>query len=267
MFKPIWKNLLEVPVLSGIITPILVIGTYSLYLFFLEFKLINFLYFVLGYIVFNILGITAGYHRYFCHKSFLLKSKWKQRFLLWAGTLAGQGSVILWTSLHRGYHHRHTDTINDPHSPIHGFWHSFILWLYRVNGEKINPKYAVELIRNKEIVFIHNHYTKIYLGFNLILFAIDINLLLFFSIMPSFITLITYNITNSLSHTRTLGYRNFDTKDNSSNTPWLFPFILGECWHNNHHANPGNFHFGSKISNKWWEFDPAGRFIDLIKER
>jgi stearoyl-CoA desaturase (delta-9 desaturase) len=37
---------------------------------------------------------------------------------------------------------------------------------------------------------------------------------------------------------------------------------MGEGWHNNHHANPGNY------SNKerWWEFDPSGIIIALIKK-
>jgi stearoyl-CoA desaturase (delta-9 desaturase) len=79
--------------------------------------------------------------------------------------------------------------------------------------------------------------------------------------LPTFITIFTYNITNSANHTSFLGYTNFQTRDNSVNAPWLWPFVLGECWHNNHHARAGNYSF----KQKWWEFDPAGAFIKIFK--
>jgi stearoyl-CoA desaturase (delta-9 desaturase) len=58
------------------------------------------------------------------------------------------------------------------------------------------------------------------------------------------------------------GYSNFNTRDNSKNVLWIWPLVLGECWHNNHHGRPGNYHFGIK----WWELDPAGVFIRVFKD-
>ena len=40
-----------------------------------------------------------------------------------------QGDPIEWVSDHR-YHHQHTDTPMDPHSPYEGFWWSHIGWLW-----------------------------------------------------------------------------------------------------------------------------------------
>ena len=37
-----------------------------------------------------------------------------------------------------------------------------------------------------------------------------------------------------------IGYRNYQTKERSTNNPLLFPFILGEAWHNNHHGSPNS---------------------------
>ena len=166
MFKSIRQNMVEQPGLSGVLIPIVVVGTYATIMFFAEFTLAKLGLFALGYFVFMIMGITIGFHRYFCHKSFLIKSKWKERFLLWAGSLAGQGTPIFWVTIHRGYHHRNPDTDQDPHSPVHGFWNSFLLWIFRLDGSKVNPKYAVDLFKNKEAVFIHEHYTKIFIVFN-----------------------------------------------------------------------------------------------------
>lgn len=266
MFTTFRQNFFTLPIISGVLIPMLVFGTYATIMFFVDFSMYKLQLFGLGYFIFMIMGITVGYHRYFCHKSFVLNGKWKPRFLLWAGALSGQGSPLFWVALHRGYHHRKSDTDGDPHSPIHGFWNSFILWMFKLDGSKINARYAVDLFNNREAVFIHENYTKIFIIFNAVLFYIDPNIFFYFSMMPALITLVSYNITNSINHTASLGYTNFQTKDNSRNIPWLWPLIFGECWHNNHHGRPGASHFGSGASGKWWEFDPAGFVIRLYRD-
>ena len=40
-----------------------------------------------------------------------------------------QGDPIEWVSDHR-YHHLHTDTPLDPHSPYEGFWWAHMGWLW-----------------------------------------------------------------------------------------------------------------------------------------
>ena len=57
MFRPIWKNLLEVPVLLGVITPMILIGIYATYSFFANFELANVFYFLTGYFIFNVLSV------------------------------------------------------------------------------------------------------------------------------------------------------------------------------------------------------------------
>jgi stearoyl-CoA desaturase (delta-9 desaturase) len=61
---------------------------------------------------------------------------------------------------------------------------------------------------------------------------------------------------------RSLGYKNFQTKDNSVNVPWIWPLVLGECWHNNHHGKPGAWYFGER----WWELDPSALFIWMYRD-
>jgi fatty-acid desaturase len=261
MFTPIRKNLIETPGLAIITIPTLLLGSWAFYSFISDYSNIKLLYFLLGYLIINIIGVTAGLHRYYSHKTFTV-SKWKERFMLWAATLAGQGSPVWWTALHRGYHHKHSDTNKDFHSPIHGFWHSFILWIFRINQSSVNFKYAADVLRNKDAVWFSTHYTKIWVISNIAFALISFDFFLYFSMMASLITLLTYNLANSLTHYSILGYTNFKTRDNSTNVPWLFPIILGECWHNNHHARPGNKYFGIK----WWEIDPAGLFIKIFED-
>ena len=47
-----------------------------------------------------------------------------------------QGDPIEWVSDHR-YHHLHTDTPLDPHSPYEGFWWAHMGWLW--DDEVSNP--------------------------------------------------------------------------------------------------------------------------------
>lgn len=46
----------------------------------------------------------------------------------YCGVLAVQGDPTEWVSSHR-FHHLHTDTPLDPHSPYEGFWWSHMGWL------------------------------------------------------------------------------------------------------------------------------------------
>lgn len=265
LFNPIIKNLREVPNLSIITIPTILLGLYASASLVTSFTWLHLLYFIMGYFFINVIGVTAGLHRYFSHKTFRI-SKGKERILLFAAVLSGQGSPVWWTALHRGYHHRGSDTLKDPHSPIYGFWHSFIWWMFRIKPDAIQFRYAVDLLRNKDVVWVSTHYTKLWLASNIILLLISWEFFLYFSILGSFVTLVTYNLTNSLNHYKKLGYTNFDTRDNSMNVPWLFPLVLGECWHNNHHARPGASHFGSAVSGNWWEFDPSGQFIKIFQD-
>jgi stearoyl-CoA desaturase (delta-9 desaturase) len=67
-------------------------------------------------------------------------------------------------------------------------------------------------------------------------------------------------LANALSK---LGYRNYPTKDDSVNCPWLFPLLLGEAWHNNHHGDGRNPNYGRR----WWELDPTFWLIKIIEKK
>lgn len=265
LFRPIYKNLLNEPVLTVVVMPILIFGLYSIYNLITNFQWTNLFLFFIGYFIVYVLGVTIGYHRYFSHKSFKL-SKWKERVVLWSGVMSGQGSPIFWSLIHRGYHHRKVDTEDDPHSPIHGFFTSILLWVFRLDGTALNARSVLDLTKNKELMWIHNNYSKIWVTYNLFLLLISFELFLYFSILPCFVTLMSYGFTNYFNHMSVFGYKNFPTNDSSYNNPCLFPLILGECWHNNHHGRPGASHFGHGASGKWYEFDPSGRIISWIRD-
>ena len=83
--------------------------------------------FIGSYFVTGCLGITLSYHRQLSHRSFQTP-KWLEYVLAYCGAMAVQGDPMEWVSCHR-YHHLHTETPLDPHSPYEGFWFSHAGWL------------------------------------------------------------------------------------------------------------------------------------------
>jgi fatty-acid desaturase len=114
-------------------------------------------------------------------------------------------------------------------------------------------------LNEKWILMGHNYYVLIISFFYFILLTIDIKLGIMYNVAVLFLW-IGYIFINILDHMNfPLGYRNFETNDNSTNN--LFTgYIVGE-WHNNHHNNP------QKWNEKecWWEFDIPAQVIKLIR--
>jgi len=246
------------------IIPVQVIGFYAIYLLFSG-QAPNWWWitFIVGYICIMMLGICAGYHRLFSHRGYQTSPLMK-KLILWFATLSGQGSPIFWCAIHRGYHHRYTDKEGDPHRPEDGFWHSYILWMFKIKNGDHNTKYIVDLLRDKDILFFHKHYNLIFCISHILIATISFDLWVWLVILPSFVTSHSFSLQTSLNHAKTYGYRNYATKDNSVNVLWLFPLILGEAWHNNHHGDAKNANYGSK---RWWELDPTYWLIKLIKTK
>jgi len=85
--------------------------------------LVLFLFMVWGRIWF----ITAGYHRYFAHRSYRT-SRAFQLFLAVGGVMCVQKGPLWWAGHHRE-HHRNSDDEDDVHSPLKGFWWSHVGWI------------------------------------------------------------------------------------------------------------------------------------------
>jgi len=58
------------------------------------------------------------------------------------------------------------------------------------------------------------------------------------------------------------GYRNFETRDRSTNCWWAAILAAGEGWHNNHHAQPACAAHGRQ----WWEFDQTYLMIRCLEK-
>lgn len=258
--RQIIKNIFLFPNLWGSIIPMQIIGVYAIYTvitgiaphWWWQATLI-------GYVLLAMLGISAGYHRLFSHKGYTV-SRTIKRILLWLAIIAGQGSPIYWVAIHRGYHHRYADTEKDAHSPKQGFWHSYILWMFKMHT--ISIRSVIDLLRDPDMIFAHRYYQLIFWSSHLIVALINFEVWLYLMGFSAFMTLHSFLLQTSITHLPWAGYRNYSVKDDSVNVPWLFPLILGEAWHNNHHGDGRNFNY----KRKWWELDPTYWIILLIKK-
>lgn len=200
------------------------------------------------------IGVGMMLHRYYSHKSFTFRSAIVQKLFTAITVLAGRGSPIGWVYVHRE-HHAYSDTDKDPHAP-----NSLSMLLPHITKvEKVNLRLVKDLL-DKENIFINDWYMLIHIVFVTALTIVNPWLTVFVWAIPVFVTATMMDVSTYYNHM--LGYKNFDSRDNSKNN-WIFGYsMFGEGWHNNHHSNPKEI--TTKI--KWWEFDPISWIIRLTKE-
>lgn len=250
------------------VVPAFILGPITIALFFLGIIPIYYLFFTaIMWALVSGLGIAVGYHRVLSHKTHKLPT-WKENIIMFFAAFAGQGSPIFWVALHRGYHHPHTETELDIHSPIvYGKLHAFVGWYYKTTNftNTINMKYAVDLLRKSNALWFHKHHLKILWGVPLLVAIFNWQLSLSAFCLVTFLGLLQDNLVNVFGHSKgIIGYRNFETSDNSYNNLLLGYLGWGQGWHNNHHYKPSNFDFGKSTSSKWWEWDPCNIFRPLL---
>ncbi len=205
--------------------------------------------------------ITAFYHRYFSHKSYRV-ARPVQFLMALAGCTAGQRGPLWWASHHRE-HHLKSDTIDDPHSPRHGFLNSHTLWFLKKGHFSLRRHRIRDMLKYPELVmlervdwlpFVLLGVACYGLGEVLGSFAPALETsgwqMLVWGFLVSTIVLYhaTYTI-NSLCHR--YGKRRFNTNDDSRNNFLLALLTMGEGWHNNHHRYPVSTRQGFY----WWEID------------
>ena len=213
---------------------------------------------VLMYVGIGCFGISIGFHRLLTHKSFKTTKFWEYFCATW-GALAFTGSAIGWVGMHRD-HHKYSDKLGDPHSPmVSGPKMLVAAYDYEPNKWKIR-----HLIFDKYHIFMHKWYFGLLILWTALWALIDPVLAMHVVIIPAVFSVWSSTTSNYMNHM--WGYRNFETTDNSRNLWFNAIFTFGEGWHNNHHARPGNYDFGSGTSGKWWEFDPTARVIELIRK-
>lgn len=227
----------------------------------------------IGLYVMRMFFITAGYHRYFSHRSFKT-SRVFQFFLAFMAQTSVQKGVLWWAAHHRE-HHRYSDQPEDPHSmKIYGFLYSHLGWILGPDYKKTRFGLIKDFAKYKELVFLNKNHLipPVVLAISVYLVGCLVNgggiaaiggvsglstLWIGFFLSTVFLYHGTFCI-NSLTHY--FGKQRYKTGDESRNNLWLALITLGEGWHNNHHYYPVT----TKAGFFWWEIDITYYILTML---
>lgn len=216
-------------------------------------------------------GVTMGYHRMIVHQAFE-PNKVLKAIILALGSMAFQGPVIHWASVHTK-HHAFSDQEGDPHSPtISGFMFAHFEWLIEMNSQELEgivDKYGKRYAKDPMVMW----FSKTFLFWSVfsLLLPAGIGFLaagpmgaltgfIWGGLIRIFLSShITWSV-NSVCHY--LGKRMYRTTDDSKNNPIIGLLALGEGWHNNHHAFPASAFHGLT----WWQIDVTGISIRIFEK-
>jgi stearoyl-CoA desaturase (delta-9 desaturase) len=196
----------------------------------------------------RIWAITAGYHRYFAHRSYKT-SRAFQFVMAFLGASALQQGPLWWASWHR-HHHRYSDEVEDLHSPRHGFWWSHVGWFFDRRAESPPLRNVKDLSRYPELVWLDRHWRVPSIVLAVICFAIaGWPGLAWGWFLSSVLVIHSTSLVNSLAHL--WGTRPYETTDTSRNNVLIALLTFGEGWHNNHHHCMRSVRQGFH----WWQID------------
>jgi len=194
------------------------------------------------------IAVSALYHRKISHRAFEYKNKFWEYFCYALMVMSGQGTPLGWAIIHRT-HHAKTDTAEDPQSPFSvGKFRTLISW-YSIDN--VNPKLVIDVLRDSKLMFLHNHYNKLFAVYFLILLLINPLFVLYFAGLSVTVCALFLGIVNTWGHSDS--YHVHDTY--AKNISFL-GLLWGEGSHKDHHLNP------SKV--KFNDYDYCYWFIKLV---
>ncbi|NLR93250.1 acyl-CoA desaturase [Flammeovirga agarivorans] len=218
---------------------------------------------------------TFFLHRYAAHQMFTMSKGWEKVFFVL--TYIFQGSNYLsaygYGIMHR-MHHAFADTEEDPHSPKYSpslfamMWTTKNIYTDICKGKvEVDPKFTKNVPEWHSFDKIASSwYSRLgwsfaYIGFYVYCYStFDLSPWIFLLLPIHFLMAPVHGaIINWFAHI--YGYRNFEVSDTSTN---FLPFdflMMGESYHNNHHAHGSRPNFGGI---RWHEIDPTYIVIKIL---
>ncbi|XP_037809615.1 acyl-CoA Delta(11) desaturase-like [Lucilia sericata] len=246
--------------------------------------------FAFGLYLISGLGITAGAHRLWAHRSY--KAKWPLRLILMIfNTIAFQDAAYHWSRDHR-VHHKYSETDADPHNATRGFFFSHIGWLLCKKHPEVKAKgKGVDMsdLRNDKIIMFQKKYYMILMP--LLCFLLPTTIPMYgwnesfinsWFVATMFRWCFVLNVTwlvNSAAHK--FGGKPYDKYINPAENSSVAILAFGEGWHNYHHVFPWDYktaEFGQYSMNLTtafidffakigWAYDLKTVSADIIKKR
>lgn len=224
---------------------------YGLYLL-LSAKFYTYLWVVLTILVSGI-GITAGAHRLWSHKTYTASLPLRI-LLIFFFTIAGQRDAYTWALDHR-IHHKFSETEADPHNAKRGFFFAHVGWLFLTPHPKVDEKRKVidmsDLESDGVVMFQRKWFIPLFAicsiaipvfvpwyfwGESLwISFWINFNMRFTWTLNVAFFV-------NSVAHM--YGSKPYDKNISPVESPIVSLLAMGEGWHNYHHVFPWDYKTG-----------------------
>ncbi|KAI4460110.1 acyl-coa desaturase [Holotrichia oblita] len=239
--KWVWRNI----ILMGYLH---LAALYGFYLAFTSTKLATTLF---AFVMYHLtgLGITAGAHRLWSHKSY--KAKWPLTlFLAICNTMAFQDAAVDWARDHR-VHHKYSETDADPHNAKRGFFFSHVGWLLCRKHPEVKAKGkgidVSDLYADPILKFQKDNYLLL---MPILAFAIPTAIPMYFwnetftdaffsNLMRYAFVLNASWLVNSAAHL--FGSHPYDRFINPAENKFVSIFAIGEGWHNYHHTFPWDY--------------------------
>ncbi|KDR18593.1 (11Z)-hexadec-11-enoyl-CoA conjugase-like isoform X2 [Zootermopsis nevadensis] len=244
---------------------------------------------VLGYGGLGALGITAGAHRLWAHRSY--KARWQLRVILGIfQTIAFQNHIYEWARDHR-VHHKFSETDADPHNAKRGFFFSHVGWLLVRKHPDVKRKgKLVDMsdLENDFVVVFQRRYYLILMPLMTFIIPTLVPVYLWdedfwtawYCTMFRWVASLNFTwLVNSAAHM--WGNKPFDESISAVENLSVASIGYGEGWHNYHHVFPwdykaaelgtyranlttGLIDFFSRIG---WAYDLKTVSVDMIRRR
>jgi stearoyl-CoA desaturase (delta-9 desaturase) len=209
--------------------------------------------FLLAYLL-NVLTITIGYHRSLAHKAVKLHPLLRALVVRGGNWLTGLDPKA-WVVMHR-LHHEHSDTAEDPHSPVNvgilGIGLEQLRSYERIlvgllKEDRAYMRYAKDLDFPLSSLNRSGRWYLPYVVHALAGLALGLGVGWLFG-AAYFLGMMSHpvqgGLVNSFGHAA--GGRNFDTDDNSRNNHVVAWLVFGEGFQNNHHRYPASATFSHR---------------------
>ncbi|XP_030767540.1 acyl-CoA desaturase-like [Sitophilus oryzae] len=262
--KIVWRNVVIFSILH-------ILSIYALFLLIVGYIKRSTMIYEYIYGTFTGLGITAGAHRLWSHRSY--KAKLPLRiFLMLAQSAALQNNIYVWCRDHR-VHHKFTETNADPHNASRGFFFSHIGWLLcRKHKDVIEKGKLIDMsdvLEDPVVQFQIKYYIPLIfiMAFGLpttIVWYISGETFWICSLLNLFRYVLSLNATwlvNSAAHI--WGMRPYERSIKPAENIYVSIFAYGEGWHNYHHVFPWDYKT-AELGNYGFNFTTA--FLDLMEK-
>lgn len=216
------------------------------------------------------LGITAGVHRLWAHRSYTANTPYRV-FVMLLNSIANQGSIFHWARDHR-VHHKFSDTIADPYDSTRGLLYSHMGWLLIHKSEEVvhqGKSLNMDDLKADPVVMFQKNCDPWWNLLWCFVFPACVSMMWgerFWVgvLIPGvfryvFVLHCTWSV-NSLVHA--FGPRPYDPNQVATENEFVSILAIGEGWHSWHHAYP--FDYAASELGVLEQFNPTKLFIDFF---